>query len=259
ADFDGVPGGFTDQTVALANCTESEDDSFACFSNYGPVVDIAAPGVQIMSTMPNGLYGLASGTSMAAPHVAGALLLHLLHGGYSGPVDGPVLTSSLISSGWTRSQDSTCGFTGDPDGFHEPLLYLGSNCFGDRDGDGVLDQADTCPDWSNPDQVLPSWPVPTDDTDCDGFTRVHEAHGYVLASQRCAATTTPNDEDYDSWPTDNDDNRFTNLTDVIRMSPAFNSTDGAANYDPRFDINANGAVNLADVVRFGPFFNKSCS
>jgi subtilisin family serine protease len=51
-------------------------DNFATFSNYGnDVVDYAAPGVRILSTFLNGRYAYMSGTSMAAPHVAGLLLL----------------------------------------------------------------------------------------------------------------------------------------------------------------------------------------
>ncbi len=42
----------------------------AYFSNYGNSVDVAAPGVDIMSTIPNGSYASLSGTSMASPHVA---------------------------------------------------------------------------------------------------------------------------------------------------------------------------------------------
>ena len=58
------------ETIAVA--ATDHNDERASFSSYGPEVDIAAPGVSILSSLPGDKYAKWSGTSMATPHVTGA-------------------------------------------------------------------------------------------------------------------------------------------------------------------------------------------
>jgi subtilisin family serine protease len=96
--------------------------SMAFFSSRGPVTadgsgrmkpDIAAPGVDILSSLPGGTYGSNSGTSMAGPHVVGAVaLLWSAAPSLVGDIDRTEQLLIQSADPYTGSRDIGC-FTGD--------------------------------------------------------------------------------------------------------------------------------------------------
>jgi len=69
------PANLSDDSV-IAVAATNHSNRLAAFSNYGSTtVDLAAPGVGILSTVPGGGYASFSGTSMATPYVTGTVAL----------------------------------------------------------------------------------------------------------------------------------------------------------------------------------------
>jgi len=113
ADTDGVPGGLGGNACNSWGGYD-RDDTFADFSNYGADVDLIAPGKCIYSTLRGNRYGLLSGTSMAAPHVSGAVALYKASRPAASPADVRTALRYLGSMNWDVSTD--------PDAYNEPLL-----------------------------------------------------------------------------------------------------------------------------------------
>jgi subtilisin family serine protease len=112
ADTDGKPGALGGNRCYSWG-TYDNDDSFADFSNSGSDVDLIAPGKCIWSTIPGG-YAYMSGTSMAAPHVAGAAALL--------KASRPGLTPAEVREALMYlGNDNWKGWT-DPDGAPDRLL-----------------------------------------------------------------------------------------------------------------------------------------
>lgn len=146
---DVVPAGLRE--VMAVSAMDPSDDTIALFSNFsyfprsnnyvtspGMAIDVAGPGVHILSTFINSGYTTMDGTSMAAPHAAGLVALYIAANGRAYSASGvyqirqTIVDNSLPQSQWNPLfYDDSCGcvtnITGDPDGNPEPLAFPSEN------------------------------------------------------------------------------------------------------------------------------------
>ena len=94
----------------LSVASTDHNDHRSDFSNYGPWVDLSAPGSDVLSTYPDNAYEALSGTSMACPHVSGVAAL--LVGHYQQPGLSPDHLRTLLLEGANLIDDRNPHYAG---------------------------------------------------------------------------------------------------------------------------------------------------
>ena len=133
ADRDGAPEGLGGSWLCSDGWSDT-DDTTAPFSNYATRTGdsahtIAAPGLCITSTAPGGGLDVMSGTSMASPHVAGAVARCVSQAGTAGPCAGmtpaEIVERMRSDASAALTADTTYGFTQPAGRVFGPLVVAG--------------------------------------------------------------------------------------------------------------------------------------
>jgi subtilisin family serine protease len=170
------------------------DDLVPAFSKVGaPQVDLFAPGDRIVSTFLGNHYNVVSGTSSAAPHVAGEAALLLARNPGLGVA---ALKAAVLNSG-DGTDEGKPAFSQSVSGRRANALKALDSVDADRDGDGVSDADDNCVDVPNPEQD-PEACAGEPDSDGDGIADDQDRCPYdrgAPTAQGCPGTAGNSDSD----------------------------------------------------------------
>lgn len=120
-DYNGLSGGGGAIPCDTSTQAPDADDKYSTYNLTVPVGDILAPGTCIYSTWPGGGYNYDSGTSMASPHVAGALAIYKSANPGSSAADAVAWLSTV-----SVPQTDPDGLVNPGQGNGEPVLHLGA-------------------------------------------------------------------------------------------------------------------------------------
>lgn len=251
ADFDGEPDAVITDTSSY--CRDDEDDTLANFSNFGPEVEVTAPGVCILSAWNDGGYNIISGTSMASPHAAGAAALLAA----SGTTDPATIRDTLISTGNKTDWKDDSG-----DGIQEPRIDVANAAFnpamtgsdtGGGDDNNTAPVADDVPASGDEDTTI-SWTPSVSDADGDSLTcsiATQPANGSATVESDCSGGTYTPDLNYNGtdsftyWVSDGsatDDGTVTVTINPINDAPVANDDSYSTETDTQLAVAAPGVL-----------------
>jgi thermitase len=110
AGNNGIDEGYGASDAFVVTSATDANDTIASWSSYGSMIDIAAPGVSVLTTSPSGSYEYWSGTSLSTPVVSGVLaMIYAAHPTYTPSQAESILFSTAVDLG-VAGKDNRYGY-----------------------------------------------------------------------------------------------------------------------------------------------------
>lgn len=173
-----------------------QNDALTSFSNFGAAIRYSSPGLTILSTYLEGTYANLSGTSMAAPHITGLLLLGVdlcaskrITNDRDGMPD-PILTVATAADNTDSDGDGFTPCNGDLDDTNATIFPTTEICDGiDNDNDGLVDEGNVCCPSENPTRLYVKTGSPPGNTGLSWADAFGSLQSALALASKCSAIT----------------------------------------------------------------------